>query len=409
MLFNKISWMVAASCVALTALLLFQVNWLQHSRQLIEEQFDQKVTMAMCSAVEEMGRKHHALAGALIPGEVTTGAYQAQCLPANVDEAALTEALRGNLQRYGIDYDFQYSIQSNALLPLPAAVYCSSMAPLADPQQTIQLRMMGRDRYVIKKLGLMVGSSIFFLLAVCGLFVLTMVRFLRQHRLNAISIDFFNNMAHEFRTPLTNIRLASGLLKKRQPGIAENRFMEVIDQESKRLLEQVERILHVAKLERGEYQLDLETIQADELLKEVVAEMRFLAAERGGHIEFRGATPSGLTISGDRLHLSNAIRNLIDNALKYCEEVPAVGVDLSREDGFARFSFSDNGTGIGDKQQRSIFDQFRRGNVGDRHNVKGFGLGLAYVRQVVEMHNGKIQLESEPGQGSTFHILLPLA
>lgn len=407
MLSNKTAWLIAASCLALILLILFQVNWLRHSRHLLEEQFDQKVTMALCSAVEHLNAQGKPMQANVscqkMPGNCYAGYFES-----NKSEAELHHALETSLKRYDIDLGFTFDVANNSLASTLPSTFCANDTPLTLNNQQVFVNFSGKKQYLFKQMGVMTGSSIFILLFISIMLLFTLLKFLRQKQLNLVSVDFFNNMAHEFRTPLTNMQLALHLYKKRHPDTPDQKLLAVIQSENKRLLEQVERMLHVAQLEKGEYQLEIEKIDLQTLVEEVVEDMKMQIAARDGVVEVQTNSQIPIYIQGDRLHLSNSIRNLIDNALKYCEQTPHIRIRLEQRDLFASLTFEDNGIGISDRQKRLVFDSFRRGTNGNIHNQKGFGLGLAYIKRVVERHGGTVSLESELYKGSRFHLSLPL-
>lgn len=409
MLSNKPTWLIGASCLALILLILFQVNWLRHSRRLLEEQFEQKVTMALCSAVESLETTPAPITESGVCCKKMENNCYAGYFESDKSEAELHDALAASLHRYDIDLDFTFEVANNPVLPMLPSTYCANDTPLTVNDQQVYVNFSGKERYLFNQMGVMTGTSIFILLFISIMLLFTLLKFLRQKQLNTVSIDFFNNMAHEFRTPLTNMQLALNLYKKRHPDAADSKFLQVIQSENKRLLEQVERMLHVAKLEKGEYQFEIEEINLQSLVHEVVEDMKIPIAARNGNVVVEHYSQAPIYIKGDRLHLSNSIRNLIDNALKYCDQVPNICIRLEQQDQRASLSFEDNGIGISERQKRLVFESFRRGNNGDIHNQKGFGLGLAYVKRVVEQHGGTVSLESEMCKGSCFQLSLPVS
>lgn len=400
--------MIGASCLALILLLLFQVNWLRHSRKLIEEQFDQKVTMALCSAVESLeAAQNNAPQSQASCVKMRENCF-ASCLRDDYSEAEMHDALQTALARYDINLNFRFDIVNNNLPEVLPTTFCANDTPLTLDNQAVHVSFSDKEKYIIDQMGFMTGTSIFILLFVSAMLLMTLVKFLRQKQLNAVSVDFFNNMAHEFRTPLTNMQLALNLLKKRQPEVADSKYLHILQGENKRLLEQIERMLHVAKLERGDYQLEIEDIELQTLVEEVVEDMKIQAAEKDGLIHLELNNPKNIYIQGDRLHLSNSIRNIIDNSLKYCEQNPDITIRVEPNGKYVHLYVEDNGIGICDQQKHAVFEQFRRGVNGNIHNQKGFGLGLAYVKQVIEKHGGMVRLESEANNGSRFQVSLPL-
>lgn len=405
---NKTTWMIGASCLALVLLLLFQVNWLRHSRQLIEEQFDQKVTMAICSAVESLGSMDNISPEQAASCRKMDENCFASCLSGTHSEAEMHDALAVALHRYDIDLGFKFNVVNSKIPGLTPTTFCSNETPLTLNNQAVHVSFSDKEKYIIQKMGFMTGSSIFILLFVSSMLMMTLMKFIRQKQLNELSVEFFNNMAHEFRTPLTNMHLALNLLNKRNPETADSKYVQILKGENKRLLQQVERMLHVAKLERGEYQLEVEDIDLEVLVQEVVGDMNIQLAEKDGRISIHSESVKPIHIQGDRLHLSNSIRNIIDNALKYCEQKPCISIQINQNEQFAYINFQDNGIGISSQHRRLVFEKFQRGLRGDVQNEKGFGLGLAYVKSVIERHGGSIRLESEVNQGSRFFLSLPL-
>ncbi len=406
---NSTSWVLpAAFFLGVILLILFQVNWLQHSRKLIEEQFDQKVTMALCSAVENLEKEQSTRGSIDLACKEDEAICTSGILKTNLQEEDLRTALSSALNRYDIGLDFAFDIRNNPYgISEPAAYSC--LAPTLLPEDHfVQVEFKGKEEYVIEKMGFMLSSSIIILLFICALFGITLYRLLQQRRLHKVSVEFFNNMAHEFRTPLTNIRLALNLWQKKADTPNNPRFFSIIQNESERLSEQIERMLHVAKLDKGEYLLEKKPLDFKKLLEVVISDMRIQASEKKGQIQMEYANDHPMSITGDPLHLSNAIRNILDNAIKYSPQEPHIKVVLNGHARQAHLTIEDQGIGIQQQHQKKIFEKFFRLHQGDVHNEKGFGLGLAYTKKIIELHQGDIKLESEAGKGTQFHVLLPI-
>lgn len=398
---GNIYLMAAAASLALILLVAFQVKWLSQSRELIEAQFEQQVTMAMCNAVENV---------ADVCGN-DKATCQAVCAPNTPENDMLRTAVGKSMQCYNINMPYMLDIVSNCKANPPAGVYTSIMTPAVfGEEQYVQVRFPEKKDYVSQKMGFMVGSSIFILLFISAVFLTALLALFRQKQLNDISIAFFNNMAHEFRTPLTNIGLALNRMRKKATTSQEQdeRYLNIIQGESGRLLEQVERILHVAQLERGNYLMEKSPIDLKSLVREVVEDMKLQAGHRNADIDIEDRMDQSLELNGDRLHLSNAIRNVLDNALKYCDKSPQIAVKIQAAGAFAQLSVEDNGVGIPSADRRSLFKPFRRGCHTQTLATKGFGLGLAYVKKVVAMHGGYVKVESQPMQGTRFNMFIPI-
>jgi two-component system phosphate regulon sensor histidine kinase PhoR len=255
------------------------------------------------------------------------------------------------------------------------------------------------------------GFSSAVLLVVILFFVYTLLAILKQRRLSEVQQDFINNMTHEFKTPIATIAISSEVLKN--PNISKEpdrllKYATVIENESNRLKQQVERVLQMAQLDEKKIELNTETFDANELLKEAIQNCSLTLQENKGSIELKlnGALH---TIVGDKLHLTNVINNLIDNAVKYNNNKPQIVIrTYNKKDAFC-IEVEDNGMGIASENHNRIFERFYRIPTGNVHDVKGFGLGLNYVKLIVEAHKGSITLNSTLGKGTIFKIFLPVA
>jgi two-component system phosphate regulon sensor histidine kinase PhoR len=232
---------------------------------------------------------------------------------------------------------------------------------------------------------------------------------IRQKRLSEIKTDFINNMTHELKTPISTIGLSSEMLLRTDftdDPEKIKRYAGIIYKENKRLENQVERVLNVAKLDKEHLTLSKEKLDLHELLEEAKENFEFNQLEQGGKIELELSASSG-EIVADPVHITNVVYNLLDNAVKYCDKTPEVVLRTREDKKGLIFEISDNGIGIRREDQKMIFDKFYRVPTGNIHNVKGFGLGLYYVKLIVDEHGGKLDVKSSPGKGTTFTLWLP--
>ena len=240
-------------------------------------------------------------------------------------------------------------------------------------------------------------------------FVYTLVVIVRQKKLSEMKNDFINNMTHEFKTPIATISLATDSIKS--PTIIENkdkinRFLNIIKQENKRMLSQVEKVLQMALIEKQDFKLNLEKLSLHDIILQAVEYANLQAEQKGGVVCVDlGANDD--TIEGDQTHISNIIHNLLDNANKYSPEKPNITVSTAQTYQGVKVSIKDEGIGMTKEQKKHIFEKFYRAHTGNLHDVKGFGLGLSYVKTMVLAHRGDIQVISELGKGSTFIITFP--
>jgi two-component system phosphate regulon sensor histidine kinase PhoR len=406
---NK-TWILLLSSLAIGLLIFFQARWMLQSKQLIEEQFEQKATMALCRAVEEVART--CAEGGPSLYNITLATCGQRCTLSAVDSAALAGALNRSLSFYGIDLPYAVELRPAATATAVAAAGAGPdrvSAPLLPREDLLlSISFQAKERYVIQRLGLMTAASIIILMMVGGLFLFTALSLVRQQRLNAMNIDFFNSIAHEFRTPLTNINLALRLLGRQEPAVAAHRYTSVIQKESRRLLTQVERVLQLARLERGEYRLQRQQVALRALVREVVDDMQVQITANNARLQLELGEEE-LSLAADPFHLGNAFRNLIDNALKYAGEQPLLRIRLYQQNERAVIEFGDNGNGISKGQQEDLFQPFHRCEAPPNgREDAGFGLGLAYVKKVVDLHGGAIRLISETGRGARFLLSFAL-
>jgi two-component system phosphate regulon sensor histidine kinase PhoR len=232
----------------------------------------------------------------------------------------------------------------------------------------------------------------------------------RQRQISQIKSDFINNMTHEFKTPIATINLALDALKN--PKVKDNkeflgRYLGMIRDENKRMHAQVENVLRISKLEKNELDLPKERENLKEIVEEAISHISLIVEDRGGYIKTHfGALKS--TVLANKSHLSNVIVNILDNAVKYSEDEPKIDIYSENVKNSIILKIRDQGMGMSKPVQKKIFEKFYREHTGDIHNVKGHGLGLAYVKRILDDHDAEIYVESEKGKGSTFIIKLHL-
>lgn len=256
--------------------------------------------------------------------------------------------------------------------------------------------------------GLIIPSVILILLLI-GLFAYIIFVINRQKSLAELKNDFINNLTHEFNTPLFSIGLTSNLLSRSEAIGQSDKlkgYVELITTEKNRLQTQVDKILRLTAIESGSLILEKEAVNIHQLLEQAVGSFATIIEEKCGTISFKAAAKTYF-VHGDKVHLLNAFSNLLDNACKYSDKIPQIVVSSSNIGNELIITIADKGIGLSKGEITMIFDKFYRVKHGDRHDVKGFGLGLSYVRKIVELHNGSIEVNSKPGEGSVFMIHLP--
>jgi two-component system, OmpR family, phosphate regulon sensor histidine kinase PhoR len=256
----------------------------------------------------------------------------------------------------------------------------------------------------------MIAGAIFFTLMIIAAFYVTVNALLRQKKLSEIKNDFINNMTHEFKTPLATISLAVDALRNEK--VVQDReksgyFTGIIKEENRRMNKQVETILQASLLDRQEQQLNLRSLHAHLVIQEAMENFQLQLEGKGGKSELQLNAKSDL-IEADEVHFMNLITNLIDNAVKYSKENLLIRITTQSTARSLVIRIEDNGIGMSKETQRRIFEKFYRAHTGNLHNVKGFGLGLSYVKTIVDAHRGKIKVESTVGKGTIFTLEFPL-
>lgn len=264
--------------------------------------------------------------------------------------------------------------------------------------------------YVFKSVWTMLILSVLFIIFIIGLFYYSINTIYQQKKLSEIKNDFISNMTHELKTPISTISLACEVLgddtieKSRD---RTNRYLSMIKEENKRLGVLVENVLQTAILDKGNFKLKLSPVDLHEMIRNVVANVQLGVDKREGEIS-TDLRAKLFVIDADRTHIQNVIYNLVDNALKYSPEKPNIRIFTCDFGDQVEICFQDNGIGIARDNHKKIFEKLYRVPTGNIHDVKGFGLGLSYVKAIVEKHGGVVWVESEPGKGSRFYVRLPL-
>jgi len=255
-----------------------------------------------------------------------------------------------------------------------------------------------------------ISTSIVLTLVILGIFIITLYIIFRQKKLSEIKNDFINNMTHELKTPISTISLASQMLNDTSISEKDRNYQHIsaiIADESKRLGFHVEKVLQMAIIDRGGVDLSCKPISVHEVINQILKNIYLNLSDKNGNLKsiFEAQRDE---VFADELHLSNVFTNLLDNAIKYSKEAPYIEIKTRNLNGHIIVSIKDNGIGIRKENQKKVFEKFYRVPTGNLHDVRGFGLGLSYVKKIVEQHKGFIHLNSETGKGSEFEVYIPL-
>jgi two-component system phosphate regulon sensor histidine kinase PhoR len=340
-----------------------------------------------------------------------------------VDSALLDSLLRRELRQKGILADYVYKIhnlpqidyrafEKDGVLPDSLNQFFRvSLSPnnIFVKPLYLTLHFPNEKNYLLKTLWLTLSISAVIIVVLILAFFYTINTIHKQKKYTEIKNDFIGNMTHEFKTPIATIALASEMLgdsSVRKTPENEDRFIKMIRDENKRLGVLVESILQTAVLDKGDFKLKLTEFDLHVVIHEAIEKAHLQIEQKGGKLE-AVLQAANSKIHADKVHITNIVYNLIDNALKYSKDVPDIIVTTRNVPNGILFSVQDHGIGISRENQKKIFEQFYRVSMGNVHDIKGFGLGLSYVRAIVQKHGGDITVESELSKGSTFKVYLP--
>ncbi len=279
------------------------------------------------------------------------------------------------------------------------------------PEELMILVIPNVKNNIFRQLRWLMIGAILFTLIICSAFYVTVSALLRQKKTSEIKNDFINNMTHEFKTPLATISLAVDAMRNEK--VLQDRekmgyFSSIIKEENKRMNKQVETILQASLMERQEIQLNKVPIHVHDVIDNVLENFHLQLEDKSGRTVLQLNAAADL-IEGDEVHFTNLISNLVDNAVKYSKDNLILKISTINIGKYIQVRVEDNGIGMNKETQKRIFEKFYRAHTGNVHNVKGFGLGLSYVKTMIDAHGGKIKVESATGKGTTFIIDMPLA
>jgi two-component system, OmpR family, phosphate regulon sensor histidine kinase PhoR len=421
-----IPWFILAMVFAFLGMSTIQIHWLRSSVRMKQQLFDDNVAHALSEVQLFLTQPSTAALQAALEavesdpgtpsiGKALSGAERAmlQRMDAFMVDSLIREALRahgvaadpviGVFDRFGQPVRLEESDE-----PHRTALTEEGHCVVAEPLR-LCVHFPSLNRYLLHNLlGQFALTGVMLAIIAAGLFS-AVITANRNKRVDRIRRDLMNNLTHELKTPISTIGLAAEALN--DPDMRKNEdtlrhYVGLIREENKRLAVLVENVLQASLADSGNMRLFMQSLNAHEVIKEVVKNLAIQTVKRGGKVEL-DLSAGNPVIEADRIHWTNVVYNLIDNALKYASEHPVIRITSRNTATGVEFRFKDNGIGIPKEHLGKVFDRLYRVPTGNVHDVKGFGLGLSYVRTVVVRHHGAIHVESEPGKGSTFVIELP--
>lgn len=405
--------------ISIAGITITQLYWVRRAFDIRENQFNRDVNTALRSVATQIFEINKTPSPANNPVTQISTNYFAVAVNGTIDVNLLEFLLVTEFEKRNITADFEYGIYDCSDRCMVYGNYISKKNKRFVGSQNlpkwkeegyyfgVQFPLLQAN--LLSQMGIW-GFSSAVLLIVIFFFVYTLFVILKQRRLSEVQKDFINNMTHEFKTPISTIAISSEVLRSPDIGKDPDRLMKyatIIQNENNRLKQQVERVLQMARLDEREIELTKEAININSLIEEAVQNCSLSLLEKYGRIE-TDLQAQVNTILGDRLHLTNVFYNLIDNAIKYNRNEPRIFIRTYNSNSMICIEVKDNGVGIDTENHKKIFHRFYRVPTGNVHDVKGFGLGLNYVRLIAEAHKGKIIVEkSVPGEGTVFKLSFP--
>jgi two-component system phosphate regulon sensor histidine kinase PhoR len=411
---------IALAIVSLGIVIAGQVFWVRKAYALQEEQFNRRAFVAISEVVQTI-RIMNRDSAATEPVRQASNNYFIANINDTPQPYLLESLLKEEFRRSQLLEDFEYGIYDcfNDSIVFGSKISFKPGIERTTAQQIHKLKdfepdghyfgvvFPNKSSFILRQLDFWMYSSIVILLIII-FFSYTVHVMLQHKRLSEIRTDFVNNMTHELKTPISTIGLSADAISSALSSSNLDRvrsYVQIIQNENSRLKSQVERVLQIASLSPKKVALQHKEIDVHELLQKAVDTFRMQVEEAEGNIT-SAFHATQHRIKGDPVHITNVLYNLIDNAVKYTTQEPRIEIRTSSKPGWLRIDFVDNGIGIDKEDQKMIFEKFYRVPTGNLHSVRGYGLGLFYVKTIVEAHKGKIQVASELGKGSTFTIEL---
>ncbi len=418
--------------ISLLGIIFFQVVWINQALEDKKQQFENTMSMVTVSAANSLADER----GNLSPFDNRKSAdilFPLNAFPATIAHRYTRDEIRNRinreLERYNIkNVDFEFAVSTTSMiaddlqskkyleaerdtlhnLPIvcPIQSQGGSLSEGLSPQELLTIIVPHVRNIIWKDMFWMVLAAVVFTCIIFTAFFITFRALLNQKKLSEIKSDFINNMTHEFKTPLATISLAVDALKNEKvlnDRTKMNYFSGIIKDENKRMNKQVETILQAALLDKQEIQLNEKPVHANSLINVAINNIRLPLEEKNGQLDVCLDAPDDYILA-DEVHFINIINNLLDNAIKYSKENLQIKLYTQNIHNYLRIKIEDNGIGMTKETLNKIFEKFYRAHTGNIHNVKGFGLGLSYVKSMVDAHKGKIKAESTYGKGSCFTI-----
>ena len=399
-----------------------QSYWIVKAYNLEDLEFHQTVTISLRKVAESLARLNNSELPKQNLIQRRSSNYYAVNINDGINAAVLEDNLIREFDQRSINTDFEYAVYDCFSQELVYGNYCQltdgnrkfeksdELPKFTDLNYYFVVKFPSRQSYLLSNIRQNLFLSFLTFLAL-SFFIYSTWVILRQKRLSELQKDFINNMTHEFKTPISSIKVAADVLSKNEL-IKKNprllQYAKIISDQNKRLNSQVEKVLHLAKLEGADFKLQKTTFSLEDTLRQIIKDESVKHQNIPNLIISEVYSGQEIMISADLLHFTNIISNILDNAIKYSGSVKKINFEITSLHGKVNINISDNGNGMDTEQLGKIFTKFYRVPTGNLHNVKGFGLGLYYVKNICSAHGWTIRANSQIGEGTCFTIEIPI-
>ena len=419
---NTIRLVIFLSVSSILGILFTQLFWIRNAIDLSEKQFDHRVTIALNEVLEDLGNRSNI--AVTLQADTLLWDHNAASIHAVLDTSLLDSLLKAQFDYYCVDTNFTYQIvdckakaefyEDDAILSnrFTVARHKACLSCIWDDEcYNLVVFFPMKTQFVLIDMTLwLVASFIFFLIVILSfLYIIKII--IGQKKISEIKNDFINNMTHEFKTPLSTVSMASEILLKSCDNPQKERvhkYAKIIFDENQRLKNHVERILQIAVMDKEGYLLNKVEVDLHQLIRDATDKICLNHCDRPVDLQFNLKMTNPIFFA-DVLHMKNIVSNLVENAYKYSKLKPVIRISTKIIASELLIIVEDQGIGMNSDTQKHIFDKFFRLHTGDIHDYKGFGLGLHYVKTMVEAHNGTIIVESELNKGSKFIVSIPMS
>ncbi len=412
---------IFVSAIALVGLVFMQLYWILNAFSLNKQQFDHRATLAISDALKDieksdLGRPDSTKGCCLFP----CGNDSLQ--PAFIQTDVLDSLLKVHFTFHNLDtiYDFAIvkSINDSLLYAKKKINFKTETgkchkAGLSKSKYlgcyNVEVHFPKKNEFILLQMLSWLIASVLFIMVIIFSFLYIIITIVRQKKISEMKNDFINNMTHELKTPISTISMASEVLLKSDSGLSKERsdkYAKIIYDENLRLHLLVDRVLKISELDKKNYSLQKESVDFHRLIRSTISQMCLDQIGKSVNIIYNLQAKTNEAVV-DKIHMTSILSNLIDNAIKYSGDNSEIIITTCNVNNGISVTIKDNGIGISKELQKHIFEKFYRVHTGDLHDIKGFGLGLYYVKTLVELHEGTISVKSELGKGSEFIVVIP--